>query len=45
MYIACHYWDSNSPFVFSREDAKQNDFNIKVVADVSCDIDCAVASL
>lgn len=44
MYIACHYWDSNSPFVFSREDAKQTDFNIKVVADVSCDIDCAVAS-
>lgn len=44
MYIACHYWDSNSPFVFSREDAKQKDFNIKVVADVSCDIDCAVAS-
>ena len=44
IYIACHYWDSNSPFVFTREDAKQADFNIQIVADVSCDIDCAVAS-
>lgn len=44
MYIACHYWDNRSPFIFSREDAKDPDWNIKVVADVSCDIDCAVAS-
>lgn len=44
LYIACHYWDSNSPYIFTREDAKQNHFNIKVVADISCDIDCAVAS-
>ncbi|TXC78538.1 NAD(P)-dependent oxidoreductase [Luteibaculum oceani] len=44
MYIACHYWDNRSPFIFSREDAKSADFNVKVVADISCDIDCAVAS-
>lgn len=44
MYIACHYWDNRSPFIFSREDAKNPKWNIKVVADVSCDIDCAVAS-
>ncbi len=43
MYIACHYWDNRSPFIFSREDAKHPDWNIQVVADVSCDIDCAVA--
>lgn len=44
MYVPCHYWDSNSPYIFSREDAKSPEFKIKVVADVSCDIDCAVAS-
>jgi saccharopine dehydrogenase (NAD+, L-lysine-forming) len=44
MYVPCHYWDSKSPYIFSRTDAKSPDFNIKVVADVSCDIDCAVAS-
>lgn len=43
MYIACHYWDNRSPFIFSRKDAKDPNWNIKVVADVSCDIDCAVA--
>ena len=44
MYVACHYWDNRSPFIFSREDAKSPDFNIKLVGDISCDIDCAVAS-
>ena len=44
MYIACHYWDSESPFIFTREDAKSKDFKIKLVADISCDIDGPVAS-
>ena len=44
MYIACHYWDSRAPFIFSREDLKDENWKISIVADVSCDIDCAVAS-
>jgi len=44
MYIACHYWDSSSPFVFTREDLKDNDIKVSVVADISCDIDGPVAS-
>ena len=44
LYIAGHYWDADAPFVFTREDAKSPDFNIKVVADISCDIDGPVAS-
>lgn len=44
MYVSCHYWDSKSPFIFTREDAKSEDFNISVVADISCDIDGPVAS-
>ena len=31
-------------FLFTRQDAKKKDFKIKVVADISCDIDGPVAS-
>ncbi len=44
MYIACHFYGTGSPYIFTREDAKSADFNIKVVADISCDIDGPVAS-
>lgn len=44
MFIAAHYWDSNSPFLFTRDEAKKEHFNIKVIADISCDIDGPVAS-
>jgi len=44
MYIACHYWDSRAPFIYSREDMKRPDWNIDLVADISCDIDGPVAS-
>jgi len=44
LYIPCHFWDNRSPYIFTREDAKKPEFKIKVVADISCDIDCAVAS-
>ncbi|MBL4670552.1 MAG: alanine dehydrogenase [Flavobacteriales bacterium] len=44
MYISGHFWDSNAPYIYTREDAKSKDFNIKVVGDVSCDIDTAIAS-
>ena len=44
MYIACHFWDADAPKIFSREDVKSENWNIKVVADISCDIDGPVAS-
>ena len=44
IYISGHYWDSRAPFIFSREDARSEEFNLKVVADISCDIDGPVAS-
>jgi len=43
IFIAGHYYSSGSPFLFTREDTKYSDFNIKVVADVSCDINGPVA--
>nr|WP_297783818.1 NAD(P)-dependent oxidoreductase [uncultured Allomuricauda sp.] len=43
-YIAGHFYGDGSPYLYTREDAKHPDFKIKVVADVSCDIDGPVAS-
>lgn len=44
MYIAGHFFGDGAPYIFTREDAKSKDFNIKVIADISCDIDGPVAS-
>ncbi|MEQ6124551.1 NAD(P)-dependent oxidoreductase [Pseudotenacibaculum sp. MALMAid0570] len=43
-FIAGHFYGDGAPFLYTREDAKSEDFNIKLVADVSCDIDGPVAS-
>jgi len=43
-YIAGHFYGDGAPFLFTREDAKQPEFKINTVADVSCDIDGPVAS-
>lgn len=44
MYIACHFWAEGSPLIFSRAEARDPRFKIKLVADISCDIDGPVAS-
>jgi len=44
LYIAGHFYASGAPYLFTREDAKRADFKIKVVADISCDVDGPVAS-
>lgn len=43
-FIAGHYHAADSPFLFTRDDAKSKDFKIKTVADISCDIDGPIAS-
>lgn len=43
-YIAGHFYGEGAPYLYTREDAKSPDFNIKVVADVSADIDGPVAT-
>ncbi|MGM0636405.1 MAG: NAD(P)-dependent oxidoreductase [Bacteroidota bacterium] len=43
-FIAGHFYGDGAPFLFTRENAKQSDFKIKYVADISCDIDGPVAS-
>lgn len=43
-YIAGHFYGDGAPYLFTRDNAKSKDFHIKVVADISCDIDGPVAS-
>ncbi|MDO5973538.1 NAD(P)-dependent oxidoreductase [Flavivirga jejuensis] len=43
-FIAGHFYGTGAPYLFTREDAKSPDFNINLVADISCDVDGPVAS-
>ena len=44
IFIAGHFYNEGYPYLFTIDDANSNDFNIKVIADISCDIDGPVAS-
>ena len=44
IFIACHFWDDKSPKFIEKEDYLAPDFNISIIADVSCDIDGPIAS-
>ena len=43
MFIAGHYYAEGSPYIITRDDLKDPELRIKVVADISCDIDGPVA--
>jgi len=43
-FIAGHFYGDGAPYLFTRENAKDKDFKISLVADISCDIDGPVAS-
>ncbi len=42
MYVACHFWSNKSPFILDNE-AILNSPKLKVVADVSCDVQGPIA--
>jgi alanine dehydrogenase len=44
MFIACHFWDPRSSAFMTKEDMKSGDFRIKIIADVSCDIEGPIPS-
>ncbi|MBD0824303.1 NAD(P)-dependent oxidoreductase [Aestuariibaculum marinum] len=44
LYIAGHFYGDGAPYLYTREDVKSKDFNIRVVADISCDVDGPVAT-
>ena len=43
-FIAGHFYGNGAPYLFTREDAKNTEFRINLVADISCDVDGPVAS-
>lgn len=44
LLIACAFWDPKAPVLFEREDIIKDDFNIKVIADITCDIEGSIPS-
>lgn len=44
LLIAAAYWNPKSPVLFTKKDMKQNDFKIKVIADITCDIEGSIPS-
>lgn len=44
LLISCHYWDPRSPVLFTKQDMQEPDFKIKIVADVTCDINGSIPS-
>lgn len=43
-FISGHFYGDGAPFLFTQADAGDPEFNIKVVADISCDINGPIAS-
>ena len=44
LLIASAYWDPKSPVLFKREDILNPGFKIKVIADITCDIEGSIPS-
>lgn len=44
LYIAGHFYGDGAPTIFTKEDTKLENFKIKVVGDISCDIDGPIGS-
>lgn len=42
--MACAYWDPKAPVLFKRKDVLDSAFKIRVIADVTCDIDGSIPS-
>jgi len=42
--IAGAFWDPKAPVLFTKENAVQQDFNIRVIADITCDIEGSIPS-
>lgn len=43
-FIAGHFYGNNAPYLFTRTDAKKENFRINLIADISCDVDGPVAA-
>ena len=44
VFIPCHFWQPDHPIYLSKDDLKDKNLNLKIIGDVTCDIDGSVAS-
>ncbi|MDF9800402.1 saccharopine dehydrogenase (NAD+, L-lysine-forming) [Catalinimonas alkaloidigena] len=44
LFIAGAFWDHRAPVLFFREDMLEDNFQIKVIADITCDIEGSIPS-
>ncbi len=44
VFIACHFWDNRSPVFLTREQMSDPEFGIKLIADISCDVNGPIPS-
>lgn len=44
VFLAGHFYGEGAPVFFTQNDARKEDFRIKYIADISCDIDGPIAS-
>lgn len=44
LLIASAYWNPAAPVLFTREDSVKDDFNIRIIADITCDIEGSIPS-
>ncbi len=44
LFVAAAFWDPKAPALFTKEEMKEADFRIKVIADITCDIQGSVPS-
>jgi len=44
LLIAAAYWDPKAPVLFTKEDMRDEGFNIQLIADITCDIEGSIPS-
>jgi alanine dehydrogenase len=44
LLIACAFWDPEAPVLFTKKDILDEHFSIKVIADITCDIEGSIPS-
>ena len=44
IFISSAYWDPKAPCMFDKDDMKNGEFGIKVIADITCDINGGIPS-
>lgn len=42
--LACAYWNQKAPLLFSKAEMRKNEFRIKMIGDITCDINGSIPS-